>query len=176
MKKIGLFLTLAIVLCACAPAQTEPTALELTSPAFVQDGALPVSYSCDGGDVSPALAWTEPPAGTKSFALIMDDPDASATPWVHWVIFNIPASTRGLEEGLPTDAQLSDESIQGKASPYTTGYHGPCPPGGTHHYVFKLYALDTKLDLDETANKDALLEAMEGHILANDELIGTFSR
>lgn len=114
MKKISPFFTLAIILCACAPAKTEATApLELTSPAFVQDGALPVSYSCDGGDVSPALTWTEPPAGTKSFALIMDDPDASSTPWVHWVIFNIPASARGLDEGLPTDAQLRDESIQG---------------------------------------------------------------
>ncbi|MBC7879547.1 MAG: YbhB/YbcL family Raf kinase inhibitor-like protein [Anaerolineales bacterium] len=155
----------------------EPTApLALTSPAFANGEAIPVNYSCDGTDATPPLTWTDPPRGTKSFALIMDDPDAGSTPWVHWVIFNIPASARGLDEGLPTDAQLSDESIQGKASPYSTGYHGPCPPAGTHHYVFKLYALDTKLDLDESTSKTALLDAMESHILTTAELIGTFER
>ncbi len=178
MKKI-LIVILILGISACkSNTQTEQVnaSLEITSPAFANDGAIPVDYSCDGGDTSPALAWTEPPTDTKSFALIMDDPDASSTPWVHWVIFNIPASARGLDEGLPTDAKLPDGSLQGKSSAYSNGYHGPCPPSGVHHYVFKLYALDTVLSLDENANKGALLAAMEGHILANGELTGTFSR
>ncbi len=174
MKKI-LFVILAIVISGCGG--NEPTApLTLTSMAFANGEAIPVTYSCDGTNATPPLTWTDPPRGTKSFALIMDDPDAGSTPWVHWVIFNIPATARGLNEGLSTDAKLSDGSIQGRSSAYSTGYQGPCPPSGTHHYVFKLYALDTMLDLDESANKRALPAAMEGHILANAELIGTFSR
>jgi Raf kinase inhibitor-like YbhB/YbcL family protein len=177
MKKI-LFTILILVMTACASTETQTlnTTLEITSPAFTNGGSIPVDYSCDGGNINPALSWAEPPAGTKSFALIMDDPDASSTPWVHWVIFNIPASARGLDKGLPTDGALSDGSVQGRSSAYSTGYHGPCPPSGAHHYVFKLYALDTMLSLDETSNKTALLEAMEGHTLANGELIGTFGR
>lgn len=149
--------------------------LEITSPAFVNAGSIPSDFSCDGGDISPALTWTEPPAGTQSFALIMDDPDAPMGTWVHWVLYNIPASTRDLKEATPTDAQLSDGSLQGKTSAGSTGYHGPCPPSGTHRYFFKLYALDTMLPLSTNADKKELLAAMEGHILANAELMGTFS-
>ena len=147
---------------------------EISSPAFAKGGAIPSDFSCDGRDVSPALTWTEPPAGTQSFALIMDDPDAPMGTWVHWVIFNIPASTRNLTEGTPTDPQLSDGSLQGKTSAGSSGYHGPCPPSGTHRYFFKLYALDTLLSLSDKADKKELLAAMEGHILANAELMGTF--
>lgn len=147
----------------------------LSSSAFTQGQPIPAAYSCKGRDISPALAWTEPPANTQSFALIMDDPDAPAGTWVHWVIYNIPASTRGLPEGVPTDAQLSDGSLQGTTSARSTGYHGPCPPSGTHRYFFKLYALDTTLSI-ASANKEKLLKAMDGHILAQTELMGTFSK
>ncbi len=149
---------------------------KITSPAFANGAAIPSDYSCKGRDISPALTWTEPPAATKSFAIIMDDPDAPMGTWVHWVIFNIPASAHGMKEGVPTDSQLSDGSLQGKTSAGSSGYHGPCPPSGTHRYFFKLYALDTMLDLPASANKKDLLAAMEGHILANAELMGTFSR
>ena len=147
---------------------------EISSPAFAKGGAIPSDFSCNGRDVSPAISWTEPPAGTQSFALIMDDPDAPMGTWVHWIIFNIPASTRNLTEGVPTDPQLSDVSLQGKTSAGSSGYHGPCPPSGTHRYFFKLYALDTTLSLSANADKKELLAAMEGHILANAELMGTF--
>jgi Raf kinase inhibitor-like YbhB/YbcL family protein len=150
-------------------------AFEISSPAFKKGQPIPAKFSCDGNDVSPALVWTDPLAGTQSFALIMDDPDAPMGTWVHWVIFNIPASTRGLTESMPTDPKLSDGSLQGKTSAGSNGYHGPCPPSGTHRYFFKLYALDTMLPLYADTDKKGLLKAMEGHILANVELMGTFS-
>ena len=149
---------------------------EITSPAFANGEQIPSKYSCKGSDITPALTWTEPPAGTQSFALIMDDPDAPVGTWVHWVIFNIPASARGLAEGTPTDAQLGDGSLQGVTSAGSNGYHGPCPPSGTHRYFFKLYALDTMLALSSSADKGKALAGMEGHILANVEWMGTFSK
>jgi len=149
-------------------------ALELTSPAFANGEAIPADFSCDGRDVSPALTWSEPPAGKESFALIMDDPDTPMGTWVHWVVYNIPASTRELEENMPAIPELSNGIMQGYTSAGTTGYHGPCPPSGTHHYFFKLYALDAMLSLSTKADKKDLLSAMEGHILANGELMGTF--
>ena len=150
-------------------------AFEISSPAFKSGEAIPSDFSCDGRDVSPALNWTEPPAGTQSLALIMDDPDAPMGTWVHWVVYNIPASTHDLKEGTPHIPQLSDGSLQGKTSAGSNGYHGPCPPSGTHRYFFKLYALDTILSLSTNPDKKELLDAMEGHILANVELMGTFS-
>jgi len=152
-----------------------PMAFEFSSPAFGNGEPIPPVYSCKGRDVSPALTWTEPPAGTQSFALIMDDPDAPMGTWVHWVIFNIPTSARGLPEGVPTDPELGDGSRQGITSARTNGYHGPCPPSGVHRYFFKLYALDTTLSLPTSAGKQDLLQAMEGHILANLEWMGTFA-
>jgi len=147
----------------------------LTSSAFTHGQPIPVQYSCKGRDISPALAWSDPPANTQSFALIMDDPDAPMGTWVHWVIYNIPGSARGLPEAVPTDAKLADGSVQGTTSARSTGYHGPCPPSGTHRYFFKLYALDVMLSLPD-ADKEKLLKAMEGHILAQAELMGTFSK
>ena len=184
MKKF-IFCLLVISLVACAPTQLLPPSetqstkeaamsFEISSPAFQNGESILSKFSCDGEDISPALAWTEPPAGTQSFALIMDDPDAPMGTWVHWIIFNIPASIRNLTEGTPTYPQLSDGSLQGKTSASSSGYHGPCPPSGTHHYFFKLYALDTLLSLSNKADKKELLAAMEGHILANAELMGTF--
>jgi len=148
---------------------------EISSPAFANGEAIPVDFSCDGNDTSPALTWTEPPAGTQSFALIMDDPDAPMGTWVHWVVYNIPASTRELEENMPAIPELSNGIMQGYTSAKTTGYHGPCPPSGTHRYFFELYALDTMLSLSAKADRKQLLAAMEGHILGNAELMGTFS-
>jgi Raf kinase inhibitor-like YbhB/YbcL family protein len=148
---------------------------EISSTVFKNGEMIPTKFSCKGSDISPALIWTEPPADTQSFALIMDDPDAPMGTWVHWVVYNIPASTRELKEAIPTDANLSDGSIQGYTSAKSTGYHGPCPPSGTHRYFFKLYALDTMLSLSDKADKKELLAAMEGHVLANVELMGTFS-
>jgi Raf kinase inhibitor-like YbhB/YbcL family protein len=181
MKKI-LFCFLAISLAACAVSPSTETqsieevtmSLEISSPAFANGQPIPVDFSCDGRDISPALAWENPPAGTQSFALIMDDPDAPIGTWVHWIIFNIPASSLNLTEGTATDQQLSDGSLQGETSAGSHGYHGPCPPSGTHRYFFKLYALDTMLSITASADKKELLAAMEGHILANAELMGTF--
>jgi Raf kinase inhibitor-like YbhB/YbcL family protein len=145
---------------------------ELTSSAFAQGEAIPVKYTCDGEDISPPLRWSDPPASTQSFALIADDPDAPVGTWVHWVLFNLPAETRE----LPEQATPPGGSQGGKNSWKRTGYGGPCPPGGTHRYFFKLYALDTMLDLAAGATKEQLLKAMEDHILGQAEVMGTYSR
>ncbi len=147
-------------------------AFELTSSAFAQGKGIPVKYTCDGQDISPPLQWSEPPEGTQSFALIVDDPDAPVGTWVHWVLFNIPAEIRDLPEQTSPPADSRD----GQNSWGRTGYGGPCPPGGTHRYFFKLYALDTRLNLATGASKEELLQAMEGHVLAQAEVMGTYTR
>lgn len=154
----------------------QAMAFELTSSAFAAGEAIPRKYTCDGDDISPPLAWGDPPAGTQSFALISDDPDAPVGTWVHWVLFNLPADARALPEAVPADADLADGSRHGNSSWRRPGYGGPCPPSGTHRYFFKLYALDTVLDLKAGASKDELLKAMEVHVLAEAELMGTYSR
>ncbi len=153
-------------------------ALQLTSEAFTNGQSIPAKYSCTGKNISPALAWNEPPAGTQSFALILDDPDAPLGTWVHWVLFNIPATTRNLPENLPITGKNVDPNAiyVGKNSWGDTGYGGPCPPSGTHRYYFKLYALDMTLSLLPGATKEQLLKEMQGHILAQAELMGTFSK
>ena len=150
--------------------------LTVTSTAFAQGQPIPRQYSCDGKGISPPLAWSGAPSGTKSFALIMDDPDAPAGTFVHWVIYNLPGSSQGLPESVSADAKLADGSLQGSNSSRRTGYTAPCPPSGTHRYFFKLYALDGSLGLASGPTKDQLLKAMQGHILAQGELMGTFSR
>jgi len=149
---------------------------ELTSTAFAPGEPIPTKYSCDGEDISPPLQWSDPPQGTQSFALIADDPDAPVGTWVHWVLYNLPAETRALPEAVPPDADLPDGSRHGQNSGGRLGYGGPCPPSGTHRYFFKLYALGTVLDLDAGASKKQVLQAMEGHILAQTELMGVYSR
>jgi Raf kinase inhibitor-like YbhB/YbcL family protein len=145
---------------------------EMTSSAFAQGEPVPEKYSCKGEDLSPPLAWGDPPAGTLSFALIMDDPDAPVGTWDHWIVFNLPADVRALPEGMqPGDLN----SANGVNSWGRGNYGGPCPPSGTHRYFFKLYALDTTLSMDEIPDKGQLLAAMGGHILAETELMGTFS-
>jgi len=145
--------------------------LELTSNAFTNGQSIPAKYACTGKNISPALAWSDPPPGTQSFALIMDDPDAPAGTWVHWVLFNIPADARSLQENMDTSAM----SV-GKNSWGDLGYGGPCPPSGTHRYFFKLYSLDTTINLLPGATKEQMLKEMDGHILAQGELMGTFSK
>ncbi len=155
----------------------EPAALQLTSAAFADGETIPEKYTCAGEDVSPPLSWGDPPEGTESFALIVDDPDAPMGTWVHWVLHNLPADWRSLPESVPAEDQLSDGALHGTNSWERRDYGGPCPPSGsTHRYVFKLFALNTKLDLKAGATKQQLLEAMEGHVLAQGQLIGRFGR
>ncbi|WP_439629864.1 YbhB/YbcL family Raf kinase inhibitor-like protein [Gemmata sp.] len=152
----------------------------LTSPAFAADHDIPSDYTCEGGDVSPALAWTGVPAGTKSLALIVDDPDAPdpAAPkrtWVHWVLYNLPADLKRLPEAVDRDA-LPDGALEGTNDWKRTGYGGPCPPVGRHRYFFKLYALDAALPDLSHPTKAALEAAMAGHVLAKAELVGKYQK
>lgn len=151
-------------------------AFMIMSSAFASGEAIPELYTCDGSDISPPLEWNFQPSGTMSYAIICDDPDAPVGNWVHWVIYNIPADSLKLEENLPADSRLSDGTLQGKNSWGKIGYGGPCPPGGTHRYFFRIYALDTKLDLEPEATKEELLDAMDGHIIEKAELMGTYTR
>jgi len=153
----------------------QGTALTLTSTAFAQGKPIPARYTCDGEELSPPLAWSAPPARTQSLALIVDDPDARGI-WTHWVVYNLPAQARALPEGVAAEATRADGSMQGKNSGGQVGYGGPCPPSGTHRYVFRLYALDIKLSLAAGASKNQVLQAMQGHALAQGELMGTYAR
>jgi Raf kinase inhibitor-like YbhB/YbcL family protein len=151
----------------------------ISSPAFSQNSEIPIRYTCQGDDVSPAVDWSAPPAETKSLALIMDDPDAPAGTWVHWVVYNLPPDATGIPEsasqGKSTSGNLPRSTIQGKNSFNRINYGGPCPPFGEHHYIFHLYALDTIIR-GEALDKAALLKAMDGHILAQDELTGLYKK
>jgi Raf kinase inhibitor-like YbhB/YbcL family protein len=150
--------------------------LNLTSTAFEEGGMIPAQYACDGQNVSPPLAWSNLPEGTKTLALIADDPDAPRGTWVHWVIYQIPATEHGLSENVPTRETLDGGARQGKNDFKNIGYGGPCPPSGTHRYFFKLYALDASLDLVPGATKDQLLKVTEGHVLAQGQLMGRYAR
>lgn len=150
--------------------------IKITSPAFEDGGLIPEKHTCDGMDVSPALGWDSGPEGTKTFALICDDPDAPMGTWVHWVLFNVPADVNELPESIPPERELESGARQGMNDFHKIGYGGPCPPGGTHRYFFKIYALDTEIDLEVGATKSDLLMAMEGHILAEGQLMGKYSR
>ncbi len=155
--------------------------LTLHSTVFDPDHAVPRLYTGDGGDKSPPLNWSGVPDETQELALIVDDPDASSKePWVHWALYRIPASTRGLPEGVTPSLRVAKPpgALQGKNSWDRIGYGGPAPPQGhgLHHYHFKLYALDSGLNLDPGVTKEALLGAMAGHIIAQGELIGTYQR
>jgi len=148
---------------------------QLSSSAFSSGGTIPKKYTCDGSDASPALNWNGAPAGTQSFALIADDPDAPAGTWVHWVLYNAPGSVKEFPEGVKKEEQLSDGTLQGRNDFRKIGYGGPCPPPGKPHgYFFKLYALDTKLSLKAAATKGELESAMKGHVLGQAELMGKF--
>ena len=150
--------------------------IKVESSAFEEGAMIPARYTCDGANVSPPLQWGSIPAGTKSIAVISDDPDAPMGDWVHWVIFNIPADVNELEDDIPPDEVLSNGAIQGTTDFGRVGYGGPCPPSGTHRYYFKIYALDTTLDLTSSTDKAKLLDAMEGHIIGRGQLMGKYKR
>ena len=158
-------------------APPEKIEMEITSAAFQDGETIPTRHTCDGQDISPVLIWSGVPEGTQSFALIVDDPDAPGGTFTHWVIFNIPANTLELEEAIPTGPQLLSGALQGRNDFGRISYGGPCPPPGTpHHYHFVLYALDLTLDLPAGASKVQVLNAMQGHILGQAEVIGSYQR
>ena len=152
-------------------------ALAISSSAFQPGAPIPRPYTCDGRDVSPPLAWSGVPAGTRALALVCDDPDAPAGNWVHWVIFNIPASLPGLGEGVAAQAALADGTRQGRNDFGRIGYGGPSPPQGRQHrYIFTLYALDRELPLQGGCRKADLMAAMKGHVLQSAAVSGTYKR
>ncbi len=151
--------------------------LTLTSSVFKNGETIPEKHTADGADISPPLSWGDVPANTEAFALIMDDPDAPAGTWVHWVLANIEGETRSINEGVPAEETVLGSAVHGKNDFGNYGYGGPAPPPGKpHRYFFKLYALDTILEVDPGITKDGLLQAMQGHILAEAELIGKYER
>jgi len=150
---------------------------QLTSKAFSYNGEIGRQYTCDGKDSSPPLEWSDPPPKTRSFSLICDDPDAPVGTWVHWVLYNLPESARSLPEAVPGEAVLGDGSRHGVNDFRRLGYGGPCPPPGpAHRYFFKLYALDTVLDLKPGAAKKDVEAAMKGHVLAEAQVMGRYQR
>lgn len=184
----GIVIALMVVACGPSPQATptaaptptreeESVAFALSSKAFRPDGAIPSRHSCDGEDVSPALSWSEAPEGTQAFALIMDDPDAPAGVFTHWVLFNLPADACELPEGVAKTERLESGALQGRNDFGAIGYGGPCPPPGMpHRYRFVLYALDSPLDLGPEATKGQVLDRMQGHILGEARLVGAYQR
>lgn len=180
-SRLRLAAALAAALVAGAASGQGGMALRLTSTAFAPGGEIPARHSCDGDDVSPPLAWVDPPQGTKSFALVVDDPDAPdpkapRTVWVHWVVYDLPADVRSLREAVRTAADLPKGARMGKNDWGKAAWGGPCPPVGRHRYFHKLYALDVALGDRGPLTKKELEAAMKGHVLARVELVGTYER
>ena len=183
-KRTVILLLLGAVLFGCEarkPAEVKKEKgkkmdIEVTSPAFAEGELMPATYTADGEDISPPLEWTGVPEGAKSIALINDDPDAPVGTWVHWVLYNIPPDVTSLEENMPPDETLANGARQGTTDFGRIGYGGPAPPSGTHRYFFKVYALDTMLDLPTGATKRQVGDAMQGHVLAEGQLMGKYSR
>ena len=151
--------------------------MELKSAAFQPGSDIPAQFTCDGSDISPPLVWTAPPERTESFALVMDDPDAPRGTFVHWVLYDLPASERELPQDVPRQRMLPSGARQGHNDFGKVGYGGPCPPAGSlHRYYFRLYALDTRLDLKAGATRAQLDRAVRGHVLAQAELMARYQR
>jgi Raf kinase inhibitor-like YbhB/YbcL family protein len=174
---ISLFL---LVCAATTSSAAKESTMRISSPAFAANAEIPAKFTCQGGDRSPPLAWADLPAGTKSLALIVDDPDAPdpAAPrmtWVHWVLYDIPPQTTGLAEAIASSA-LPKGTHEGVNDWKRTGYGGPCPPIGKHRYFFKLYALDAVLPDLKKPSKPTLEKAMHGHVLAHAEVVGVYQK
>ena len=175
---------LTMLLCLSAlPGQDEPAKIIaegakmiITSTVFTEGGNIPIQYTCDGVDRSPPLAWSAVPQAAQSLALINDDPDAPMGTWVHWVVINIPPAMSGFEEAVSSDSLAQQGVVEGMTDFGRRGYGGPCPPSGTHRYYFKLYALDTALNLGPEATKKQVESAMQGHILEQAQLMGRYTR
>lgn len=152
-------------------------ALAVSTPAFGAGGTIPGKFTCDGENISPAIDWEHAPAGTRSIALIVEDPDAPGGIFTHWIICNIPGSRTGIPAGVPQKPVLPDGSIQGLNNFGRPGYSGPCPPRGPpHRYIFRLFCLDIELAVRPPARKDQILAAMSGHVLGSGEVVGRYSR
>ncbi len=171
--KIKFILFFVLILFTCEESNMK---FQITSSAFKDGEMIPSKYTCDGENISPPLSWSEIPNGTKSLALINDDPDAPVGDWVHWIVFNIPHDVQELKEAASNKKLLPKGTIEGLNDWNRVGYGGPCPPSGVHRYFFKLYALDNVLSLKEGATKRQLLDAMKGHILGTAQLIGKYQR
>jgi len=170
---LPLLAALISLLVGCGKESMVAASISVSSPAFSSGGAIPAKYTCSGADVSPALSWTGTPGGAHSLVLTVIDPDAPGKPFVHWVIFNLPPASSDLSEG----AAPPRGGVQGRNDFGSNGYGGPCPPPGpAHHYHFKIYALDTMTSLPEGASNSSLQEAINGHVLATGEIVGTFKR
>jgi Raf kinase inhibitor-like YbhB/YbcL family protein len=176
----GGFLSVAVAVPNVASdfARREDKSMQITSSAFQHDSEIPRQYTCDGADRSPPLSWSDLPAGTETLVLIVDDPDAPdpeapKMTWVHWVLLNLPAATSRLPEGITA---LPAGTIRGLNDWKQTGYRGPCPPIGRHRYFHKLYALDKRLNLRGSPTKSDVMQAMQGHVLGEAVLMGTYQR
>ena len=190
MKNSSMFLSCAfLILLFLGCAKRQPTAqppantpktdkaeIILTSVAFKEGQSIPRPYTCDGVNVSPSLEWSGIPKTARTLAIVADDPDAPGGTWVHWVLYNLPADNIGLVENLPATETLKAGGFQGKSDFGKIGYGGPCPPTGTHRYFFRIYALDSELPLKAGATKSQLMKAMEGHIIVQGQLMGTYRR
>ena len=175
-RGVGLVFLVAVTLgCLGACRSGDTGTLLVSSAAFADGERIPVRYTCDGDNVSPPLRWSEPPEGTRSFAVVMDDPDARG--WVHWVLFDLPGGTRALPERVPSESSVRELGVAGSGNA-GLGYFGPCPPRGDrpHRYSFRVYALDARLGLPAGAVKRDVERAMIGHVLAAGELTGTYGR
>jgi Raf kinase inhibitor-like YbhB/YbcL family protein len=184
LKNAVLTATAVLLLCYygnITEAESEDTGademeIKITSTAFEQGGLIPAKYTCDGKDISPPLQWRGAAEDVKSYAIICDDPDAPMGTFVHWVLFNLPPRTNELAENIPADKILFSGARQGTNDFGRIGYGGPCPPSGTHRYFFRIYALDAEIDLPAGARKPQLLNAMQGHILTQGQLMGKYKR
>jgi hypothetical protein len=166
---------------ACVPEEAEPEEVEMSltvsSTAFNEGRKIPTKYTCDGQDVSPPLVWDKGPEGTATYALLLEDPDAPGGVFTHWIVFNIPSDMHELPEAMPVERELPSGAFQGENDFGAVGYRGPCPPTGkAHRYRFKVYALDERAELEAGASRRDILEAMDGHILAQGELTGSYER
>jgi len=183
------FAVLSLFFISCAsqpqPVAQQPAAdkpkesegvVKLTSTAFKEGQPIPATYTCKGVNISPPLEWSGVPKSAKTLAIIADDPDAPSGTWVHWVLYNLPADNIGLVENVPVTESLKAGGFQGKNDFGKIGYGGPCPPSGTHRYFFKIYALDAELPLKAGATKAEVEKAMEGHVVSQGQLMGTYGR